>query len=375
MAKVDPMIARAIDLAREAGWDIRYKDGAVVIGAPDGFNLTIGHPQSNRETLLKFKKAAQNYGLIEGPAKTPAQREAEEKMLVEEQQAKAVEEQQALARKEAETKLAEEKARKVVEDAEKLPKPPPSVGFVEPVAKVGPNVKIPVQPTPTPAVLAKKTVAPTKPRDTDGFPVFTSEMIATKDYSTFKLPNGRYFCPTCWERGDKETFKMPQGLSSHRGFKHGAFTTGADAMDPAVVEEGKLPESVVTALQLLRDEVIESLANTSDAETVRDLEAKVADLNKILGERDQKIKQLVATVGEKEEMVKTVSKERDEAKTIAEGRKTLLDNEKGRYEAEVKQAMDVVEADLKNVRSWINELAPVKAVSKIDDMLTKYLGD
>lgn len=370
MAKVEPIIARAIDLAREAGWSVRYNNGAVIIGAPDGFNLSIGHSQSNRETLLKFKKAAQNYGLIEGPAKTPAQREAEEKVLVEKQQAKETEEQQEKARKAVEAKRAEEKARKIVEEAEKLPKPPPSTSFVEPVAKIGPQVRIPVQPTP--AVLAKKTVAPR--HDADGFPVFATDMLTAKDYSTFKLPNGRYFCPTCWERGDKETFKMPQGLSSHRGFKHGAFTTGADAVDPAAGEEGKLPESVVTALELLRNEMIESLANTSDAETVRELESKVADLNRLLGERDQKIKQLVATLGEKDERVKALVKERDEAQKVAEGRKTLLDNEKGRYDAEVKQAMDVVEADLKNVRAWINELAPIKAVSKIDDMLAKYLG-
>lgn len=374
MATMSPIVARAIELAREAGWPVNFRNGKIVITCADGFNLTIGQPpMENKETLRKFQSKAQQYGLIEGPAKTPAQREAEEKALAEKQAAEKAEAEALAAKKKAEADAAKKKAQEVVAQAAKLPPAPSSPSFVEPVAKVGPNVRIPVQPTP--AAVAKKVAAPKKEegpkRDADGFPPFTPDMLAVReDYSVFKLPNGKYFCPDCWEKGEKFTAKQPQGLGSHRGIRHGLFIKkGA-----SVAEESKLPESVATALELLRSELIESLTDTADAAQVRELEGKVADLTKALDERDQKIKEQGKTIEVHVETLKQVSKERDAAQRDATGRKALLDQERGRHEAEVKQALSTVEEDLKQVRTWINNLAPVKAVAKIDDMLTKYLG-
>lgn len=378
MATMNPIVSAAINNAREAGWGVRFSSGKIVITCGDGFNLTIGQPaMENKETLRKFESKARQYNLIEGPAQTPAQREAEEKALAEKKAAAAAEKADAAARKQAEANAAKEKAKAVVAQAAKLPPAPTSPSFVEPVEVERPQIiSIPTQPTPhavaKAAASAKAAKEAESPKaDADGFPPFTPDMLAVKeDYSVFKLPNGRYFCPTCWEGGVKFTAKQPQGLASHRGIRHGLFTKRTST----VPEESKLPESVATALELLRNELIESLTDTADAAQVRELEKKIEDLNKVLDQKQDKIAELTKNLDAGHEALRKLTKERDDAKRDAEGRKTLLDNERSRLDAEIKQQMDAVEQDLKQMRAWTNELAPVKAIARIDEVLTKYLG-
>jgi hypothetical protein len=356
MAKLHPDLDTAVKIAQEAEWPISFRNGKVIITAPDGIALTVGS-RPNEETLKVWRATCRKYNLTgEGPAMTPAQQD-ELKAQAENPEKKSA--TPATAKKIAEAAAAARKAEDVVAQAAKLPAAPasPTKPVIVPVVSVSPV---------TPATIAEKAAAKAAPKpkvDKDGFPPFEPDMLLPpKDYSVFLLTSGkdqgRYFCPTCWERGEKFTAKRPQGIASHRGFKHALFISAADAPGGSEVTT-LLPESVATALELLRNELVEALADTTDASLVQELETKVEELNKVLADRDQKIKNLVSDL--------------EKQKVIAEERGNLLDGEKIRYDEEAKKLMDKINSDF--VQCWINELAPVKAVGRIDDMIGKYLDN
>jgi hypothetical protein len=364
----------AIDLAQKAGWPVSPRNGKIIIEAPDGTALTIG-ARPNEASLNVWRSQCRRYNLVGlGPAMTPAQQEKVRQEAAEEYaQQQAAQKQQAAeaeavkTRKAAEAALAEKKAQEVVAAASKLPTPPKSPSVPtrpENPATAQKAVSVPVvtfTAPPSPATVAQKVTAkkvePAKPKG-DGYPEFNASMLLVEDYSQYRLTSGpdkgKYFCPNCLERGEKMSYKQPQGLAAHRGFRHGAYRGTADASSTP-----ELPESVKTALDLLRDTLVEELSDTADATELREAKKKIEELNSIVDERAKELTALRAELAK--------------AKTSAEERGKALDEIGKKHEAEIKMLMGKLEKDLQQFVEWGNNLAPVQAVVKILDVAGGYL--
>lgn len=354
MAKLPQEVTRAIALAEAAEWPIRAANGKIVIVAPDGTALTIG-ARPNEASLKVWRSECRRYNLDgDGPAMTPEQ---QKEMAMATAAAPKSTPNPAAVKKAAEAAAAKEKADAAARGEGPAPAAPKAAPVTVPVVTFTPPA--------APAVTPKVTAAPAKPAadkpktDKDGFPVFNPQMLAVEDYSAYQLasgPNkGRYFCPNCWERGDKATFKAPQGLASHLGFRHAAFTLASkDAAAPA-----KLPEAIQTALELLTGALVEELTDTADANQVRDLEKKVAELSGLLKEKSAKITELEGQL--------------KGALDLAKERGTALDQVGAKHEAEVKMLLGRFEKDLAEFRGWVNELPPAIAVGKVLETVEKYL--
>lgn len=373
MAKQLPeIVSVAIAHAEAAGWPVAARNGKVVISAPDGTALTIG-VNPNDESMKVWRSTIRRYNLEDGPAMTPKQQE--EMAMATATQPKSASTNAAAAKKAAEATEANKKAALAASGKGPVPAPPKSNSVPVPVV----TFTAPDAPVVTPKVLATK--APQGPKtDEDGFPPFDPAMLAIDlgDYPPFLIMSGKfkgkYFCGACWERGDKETFKAPQGLASHRGFRHGAYTYAANSAT------GKMPVAIETALELLRGVLIEEMTDTADAEQVRTLEEKVSELKVQLKERDLMLKEQGAKFSERgtmltdiENTLRKVTKERDEAVKTSAERGTALDQAKAEYEAQVRMLLSRVEKDLSQMQAWANELAPVKAVGQILTVVEKYL--
>jgi hypothetical protein len=367
MTQLHEEIRIAVEVAKAAGWPVAFRSGKVVITAPNGMNLTVG-TRPNEETVKDWRSVCRKYNLLgEGPARTPEQQEEARVAAANgtplSPEAKA--ESAAKAEKKAQAAEAQRKADAVVAEAAKLPTPPASPSA--PSSPVKPvNVPVVAVTKVTPDTIAKKAAAKKTAaapvRDANGYPPFTPDMLTSKTYAQFKLADGRYFCPNCWGHGEKLSFKAPQGVASHRGFKHGVFSPDAAS------GEGALPESLLTALELLKLEMVEHLASTVDEELIKEQQEKIEGLG-VLIERQRTL------LKERGEEITKLGSEIEKLKLTAEQRGVLLDGEKARFDREAKQIMDKVATDLGQFRTWINELAPVRAVGKINDTLDKYLGD
>lgn len=363
MTLMHPEIKVALDLAEAAGWPRRTDKGRIYILPPDGKNLTVGM-RPNEASLTSWRSTCRKYNLVgDGPAMTPAEQEAK---AMKDQNPTPDPQDPAKAKKSAEAKVAKEKADAVVAAAEALPTPPPSPAqpVVVPVVT---HTKV------TPATIAEKakkageakTGGPE--RDQFGFPPFSPEMLVLKDYSVVKLPNGKYFCPNCWSLGERKFFKQPQGVASHRGFRHALFVNAADVPGDSEVTT-LLPESLVTALELLRNEMVEVYAGTIDAAEVEELKAKIDDLNKVIdGQKAQ--------IAERDVRIKNLGSDLDKQIKLANERGVLLDGTKDRQDREIREVMEKVGKDFTQFREWINALAPARAMAKIDQALDKYLGE
>jgi hypothetical protein len=375
MTQLIEEITTAVHVARSAGWPVDFRNGKVVITAPNGKALTVG-TRPNEETVKDWRSVCRRYNLIgEGPARTPEQQEEDRLATANGTpvDAKVQAEQEAKAAKKAEADVARRKAEEVVAQASKLPTPPPSPSVPSspsiPASPAKPvNVPVVAVTKVTPDTIAKKAAAkktaPAAPgRDKDGFPQFSPDMLTSKTYAQFKLPSGRYFCPNCWSHGEKETFKAPQGVASHRGFRHATFSPEGTANG-----EVALPESLLTALELLRLEMVEVVANATDESVVKEQEEKIKGLGELIERQRAKIK-------ERETEISKLGSEIEKLKLTAEQRGTLLDGEKARFDREAKAILDKVGAEFLQFREWINSLAPVRAVGKIDEAIGKYLGD
>jgi hypothetical protein len=378
MAKLPEEVSTAIAIAESTpGWSVSARNGKIVIVAPDGTALTTS-PKPNDESLKVWRAQAAKYNLIgDGPAMTPKQ---QEEMAM----ATATQIDPLAEKKAAEAAEAAKKAALAIAGKGPTPGAPKTNAISVPVV----TFTAPAAPVATPKVIAtavaKKAVLAAQPAvDEDGFPPFAPSMLVTEQgsYIDFQIKSGtlkgRYFCGLCWERGDKETFKAPQGLASHRGFRHAAFMLpGADSQGSA-----KLPEAIDTALELLRGALIEELTDTADAGQLRILEKQVKELNGVLQAKDAALQTKDIRLDERGKMLtelegtlRTVVKERDAAVKLAEERGTALDKARAEYEAQVKMLLSRVEKDLQQMQTWANELAPVKAVGQIMNIIERYLN-
>lgn len=380
MAKLPEDVSVAIALAEKAGWPVSARNGKIVITAPDGTALTVG-AQPNDESLKVWRSNCRRYNLIEnGPAMTPKQQEEMAMATATAPKISAEEE-----KKVAEASEARKKAALATVGQGPTPGAPkaPSKAVSVPVVKFS----APSTPVVTPKVittaLAKKKAAPAVPAvDTDGFPPFTQSMLVIEpgSYSDFQIKSGKhqgkYFCGMCWERGDKETFKAPQGLASHRGFRHAAFTSPS----PDEANLVKLPIAIETAMELLRGALVEELTDLADASQVSDLEKKVEELTGLLKERDASIQekddkfaQRGKMLTELEAKLREVVKDRDAAIKVSTERGAALDRNKAESEEQIRMLVAKLEKDFGQMQRWANELAPVKAVGQIMDLVEKYL--
>lgn len=388
MAKLPEEISHALHLAEEAKWPVSARNGKIVITAPDGMALTIG-TKPNDESMKTWRSTCRQYNLVgDGPAMTPDQQKEEEAM------ATATKPQtKTPAQLAKEKEIAEAQAKAAAAAAGQGPTPGAPKKAAVPVV----TFTAPEAPVVTPKVVAKK-VAPAAPaKKADPFPPFSPYMLTVKDadYSPFRIdgPDGkdRFFCGNCWEKGERITFKGPQGLASHRGFVHAAFALPGEQQ---IIPKVPLPEQVETALELLRGALTEELTGVVDDSQVKALEAKVEELNSALSAKSKdlesknkelaeakstlddtsrKLSLLLQAKTKAEGAVKDLQGRLDAAIKLAESRGEALDEINKRFDEERKMLLARFEKDLAQFRSWANELAPVKAVGMIVDVVERYL--
>lgn len=348
--RVPSVVQDCIQHAREADWSVSIRNEKVVITAPDGVNLTIGL-NPNQESLKKFQREAFKYNLIDGPARTPAESEAllkaaEEEALrkAEEANRQRAEFEAAQAKKKAEALAASKKAAEATSNGLKTqPKP---------------EVKIPVQPTAQSAA-NKKTV----------FPAFDKTLLGTTDYSKFQLSDGRFYCIECWEHSKEFTARAPQGLATHRGFRHQMYTgAAATPVSPATQETSRvsLPDDVHEALELLRSVIAENMV-VEDSGRVAELQAALTEA-KAQAELDLK---------KADKDYQDLKKNSDEALKAAKVKIHQLTEEltgkDNRQKAETNGLMKVFRELLEDIHKAINEMSPIQAIAEIDKLVTPYL--
>lgn len=351
--RVPAQVQTAIQFAREADWNVSIRNEKVVItvpdtdedGSPKPLNLTIGL-NPNQESLKKFIREATRYNLFEGPARTPAEAEALLKAAEEEAQRKAeaanrqrAEFEAIQARKKAEAEQAAKKAAEATRNGLKV--------------AVKTEAKIPAQPNRA----SKK----------NGFPDFDKSLMGTTDYSKFQLPDGRFYCIECLGDGREFTARAPQGLATHRGFRHQMYQ-GTTAASPQESGRTALPDDVHEAIELLRSVIVENLGHTGeDTGRVAELEAALAEV-KAQAEADLK---------KADKDYQDLKQNSEESIKVARAKIYQLTEEltgkDGRQEAETKSLMQSFQGLLAEVHKAINELSPIQAIAKIDELVTPYL--
>lgn len=386
--KLHPDVSRAVILAEEAGWPVSARNGKVVITAPDGVALTAS-VRPNDESLKTWRSTCRQYNLIgEGPAMTPNQQE-------EEAMATATKTTKSAAQLKKEEEIAAAKAKALAAAAGQGPTPGAPKAATVPVV----TFTAPAAPAVTPQVVAKKVAAAAAPKAElkPEIPPFESWMLRIKDgdYSPFRIeigPNkGKFFCGNCWEKGERLLYKGPQGLSAHRGYVHAAYALpGEQEMVPKV----SLPESIETAFELMRAAMVEELTGVVDESKLKELEDKVRSLESTLSAKDGEltaqgkeltetkstledtIKKLTALIGGKkkaDEMIEDLKGRLEAASKLAEQRGQALDDARKQAETERQMLLAKIEKDLEQFRNWANELAPVRAVGQIMDVVERYL--
>ncbi len=316
-------------------WDVSIRNEKVQITAPDGIKLTVGI-SPNDESLKKFVREASKYQLISGPPMTPAQQQAAIK------EAEEAGLKQAAARNERRQAFEAEQRRKAEEAA---------AAAAKAAAATANGLK---QPT----------------LDKQGYPPFDSSLLGTIDYSKFKLPSGRYYCIECLSEGVRADFKAPQGLATHRGFRHQMYLGGV-AVAPtheAAPSVPALPEEVRTAFELLQVAVAEHVGAGDDSAKVRELEDTVALLRKQaeadLAQADRQYNEA------KETFEKALRVEKEKTHQAAQA----LHGKDGVHKAEIEALTKSFRALLSDVQKIIENERPIQAVAKIDEMLDGYLS-
>ena len=353
--RVPPVVQSAIQNVRQAmeegrpGWNVSIRNAKVVITAPDGVALTIGMTP-NSESLKQFTRESAAYNLIEGPVRTPAEAEAllqEAETQAQAEAEKANRQRQIFESEQA--KKAAEKAAAATANGLKAPSVPATT------ATTMPEAKIPSQTT--------KSVGKTI------FPAFDKALIGTTDYSKFQLPDGRFYCIECWSEGLEFTARAPQGLATHRGFRHQMYTGTAATTTTTTKETSRviLPGDVQDAIELLRSVVAENLGPVEDSGKIAELEAALAEVKK----------QASQDLSKADADYRALKSSSDEALNAAKEKIHQLTQEltgrDGRQEAETKALMQSFSELLTQVHKAINELSPVQAVGKIDELVKPYL--
>lgn len=344
--RVPAEVQTAIEIARAANWDVSIRNDKLKIVAPDGVCITVGM-SPNDESMKVFRSQARNYNLMgEGPARTPEQ---QQKLLEEVEKAGAAQaDRQNQQRKAYEAEQAAK--RKAAEEAAAKAAAATAKGMVS----------MPTDQAPT------TTVSNATP--TNGFPVFDPALLGTMDYPKFLLPNGRYYCIECWQTGEQFVAKKPQGLATHRGFRHQMYMGEGVLTSNQETSRVQLPQDVQDVFELLRQIVGEHVGTGDDSERVKELEAQVARLTEQSAEDLKKADQQYAEAKEAFDKALEAQKAR-----VHELTKELT-GKTGLHEAEVKAIMSNVQALLAKIREAVNGLSPAQAVGKIDELVSSYLG-
>lgn len=340
--RVPAQVQTAIQIAREADWTVSIRDGKVVITATDGTNLTIGL-NPNEESLKKFLREVEKYNLINGPARTPAESEALLKQVEKEAERDAQEknlQRQAYeaeqAKKKAEAKVAAQKAALATANGLKT------------------EVRVPTQTT--------------RATEGSGFPAFDKTLVGTTDYSKFQLADGRVYCIECLGEGIEFTARAPQGLATHRGFRHQMYT-GHSAANTTTQETSRvtLPGDIQDAIDLLRSVVAENLGPVEDSAKVAQLEAALAEAK---AQAEQDLKKADADY---QSLKKTSDEALKAAKEKVHSLTQELTGKDGKQSAEMSALMKSFQELLRQIHGAINNQSPIQAVGKIDELVTPYL--
>lgn len=352
--RVPPEVQSAIDNAKAAGWETSIRNGKIVISAPDGVGITMGF-YPNDESIKKFRRDAEKYNLIEGPARTPEEQAAIIANLEKEQaekDAKANEKRKAYEAEQARKAAEAEAARQKAEEATKA-------GMVE-------------EPAPEPE---KKPVVREIPK---GMPEFDSSLLGQTDSKLFLILNPagvqEYYCIECWEHGAKFTSKRPQGLAMHRGVRHGAYRNeeAAETQENAAVTG--LPTDVHDALELLTTVVQDALTGAAPSTEHEELKKQYAVLQAELEEaRKQFARDLAASDNQYTEAKAAFDKVREADKAKIHELTQDLNGKDKKHETEVTQLTKAFRTLLEQVRHALNNEAPLKAIGTIDELIKPYL--
>lgn len=348
--RVPAEVQSAMQIARQAEWSVSNRNGKIVIAAPDGVAITVGL-EPNDESMKIFRSQARRYNLVTGPAMTPEERKS---VLAEaERSGKAEAEQQNAQRKAYEAE--QEAKREAIERAKARAEEATKKGMEEP--KPAPAKSAPAK-APSPVKGAKAKKAP-------GFPEFDSSLLGSTDYSKFQLADGGYYCIECLEHGTEWRSRAPQGLATHRGFRHNMYRGGEAVVSEGTVQAIELPEDLQTAFDLLRTVVAEHTGHAADAQRVIELEGR--------------LEKLQGTSAELENLKAELEKVRTESAKVSEEQKVRIHNltkelsEKDSLRTtEVSSIIKTVERLLTGIREAVNGLSPAQAVGKIDQLLSEF---
>lgn len=329
-------VTTALDLAEAAGWKVSNRNKKIVINPPGYPNVTIGH-NPNDESMKIFRAATRTYNLIgQGPARTPDQAEQIHKDA----------EAQGLA--EADRRNAQ---RKAYEAEQRVKQQQIEAARQKAQAATQPGLNQPQEPS-----MISKSLQ---------FPDFDSSLRGTTDYSKFLLADGTYYCIECWEKGKQETFKAPQGIATHRGFRHQMYTGG---IAPVVIQETSrvsLPEDVNTAFEMLRSAMGDALGHGVDPQA---LAAKDADLAELSSKLEAAVKQ--ADADRKDFDKKFLEAQVSADKKFTDAQKVLGE----KHHAEVKTLTAEFYKLLKQIQSSAETLSPIQAIAKIDEIVRSFTG-
>jgi len=342
MARVPAPVEAAIQNARAADWNVSIRNEKVLIQAPDGKKLTIGI-RPNDESLKHFIRETKPYNLIDGPARTPAEAEALLKEAEEEARKKAEEANKKRAAYEA------EQARKKAEA---------EAAAAKAAAAIANGLK--TQTKPQEAAIPVQTASSKVSKNS--FPEFDKALMGTMDYSKLQLPNGSYYCIECLSEGIEFTARKPQGLATHRGFRHQMYQ-GENVTSSPQTDRVALPGDIQDAVELLRSVIADHMGTADDSAKVAELEAVVKGLREDLAKADADYRALKKSSDEALEAAKVKIHQLTEE----------LTGKEGRQRAETESLMKSFQGLLKQISDTVNNLAPVKAVAQVDELVAPYL--
>jgi hypothetical protein len=355
------VVLEAVNLAQAASWKVSVRDGLVRINPP-GLDengktypvLTI-NMQPNAENLKSWAPTARKFGLTgNGPAMTPVQ-----KAQAAAAKTAALQTEQAQTRAEAQQKAAEKAAaaEKVAAAtaAGRTDNPTNAALFVEPVA-----VRVP----------EKKPMAKPAAPVGDGFPSAFEEWMLDAPANRLQITGGslrgRFFCPQCFQGGEKFTATNAQGLAAHRGFKHSRFANKPNSEVSAMVS-AVLPESVRTALELLQNEVADQFLKLQEDGGGAAKDGQIAELRKKVSSLETEL----VRMGKDYTSMSALAQERANALSTVQSK---LDSEALAATTQQTSMLKSFEVLLRELRTMTQTMSPVQAAAAIDKKVEDYLS-
>lgn len=358
--RVPADVQTAIDLAKQAGWDVSIRNGKIVITAPDGVAITIGM-NPNDESMKTFRSSARKYNLVgEGPARTPEEAEA----LVAELE------------KDAEKKAAAANAQRKAFEAAQSKKQAEAAAAAEKAQAATQAGLVPEEPEPQEELPVFEI--------SQGIPEFAPALLGKTQSDLFLILSAagtqEYYCIECWEHGKKFTSKRPQGLAMHRGFRHGVYGNGLDLPASAPVQETSsvnlaLPSDVHDALELLTSVLSENFSGPVSSAELEGLQKQVAELEKQLVEVRAQAERDLGLSDKQYTDAKAAFDRASEAdkKKIYDLSKEITEKD-GHHAAETEQLMKSFKMLLNKVQEALNTKSPIQAVGVIDELIKPYMS-